>query len=338
MEDTAKVIEQLQDKCSTYEQQIAELQAKLNWYEEQFRLSQKQKYGRSSEQSNQQLQLFNEAEAEADSSVAEPSVEEITYTRRKKKDSQATKIKDLPEKKVEYYLAPEEQVCSCGSGLHEMSKETRREIEVIPAQVNVVNHVQYVYACRRCQQEDETTPVVTAPKPEPVLPGSIASPSAISYTITQKYVESMPLYRQQQAWSRLGVEISRQTLANWMIQASERWLTPLYDRMHELLLKKDILHADETDLQVLREPGRSATSKSYIWLYRTGREGPPIVLYDYQTTRASKHPQKFLSGFNGYLHVDGYPGYNNISGVTLVGCWSHYPRNIIIREEYLKAA
>ncbi len=152
--------------------------------------------------------------------------------------------------------------------------------------------------------------------------------------MTQKYVEGMPLYRQEQQLSRLGIELSRQTLANWMVQGAERWLYPLYERMHQHLLKRDILHSDETTLQVLREPGRPAESTSYLWLYRTGREGPAIVLYDYRTTRASKHPCRFLSGFKGYLHVDGYAGYNGLPDITLVGCWAHARRKF---DEALKA-
>ncbi|KHF26712.1 Transposase IS66 family protein [Anoxybacillus sp. BCO1] len=96
--------------------------------------------------------------------------------------------------------------------------------------------------------------------------------------------------------------------------------------MHELLLERDILHADETTLQVLREPERSATSMSYLWLYRTGIEGPPIILYDYQETRAGEHPRMFLNGFKGYLQVDGYAGYHKVPDVTLVGCWAHARR------------
>ena len=92
------------------------------------------------------------------------------------------------------------------------------------------------------------------------------------------------------------------------------------------MLKRNILHSDETTLQVLREDGREATSKSFMWLYRTGREESAIVLYDYQTTRASKHPERFLEGFKGYLHVDGYNGYNGLPGITLVGCWAHARR------------
>lgn len=194
--------------------------------------------------------------------------------------------------------------------------------------------MRYVYACRHCEQKSIQTPIVVAPMPAPVLPGSLASPSAMAYIMTQKYVDSMPLYRQEQQLSRLGLELSRQTLANWMIYGAERWLRPLFDRMHEHLLKQDILHADETMLQVLHEEGRSAQSQSYLWLYRSGRDGPPIVLYDYQTTRASKHPRQFLSGFKGFLHVDGYAGYNDLPAVTLVGCWAHARRKF---DEALKA-
>lgn len=336
MNSTAKTIEELQNRCALLEQQNTELTAKLNWFEEQFRLNQQRRFGRSSEQTNSdQMQLFNEAEKEAKPSLPEPTMEEITYRRRKRQGHREAQLEDLPVETIEYRLPPEEQVCSCcGEDLHEMSTEVRQELKIIPAQARVVKHVRYVYACRRCDREDIQTPIVTAPMPAPVLPGSLASPSAIAYIMTQKYVEGMPLYRQEQQLSRLGIELSRQTLANWMIQGAERWLRPLYERMRDHLLKKDILHADETTLQVLREPGRSAESTSYLWLYRTGRESPAMVLYDYQTTRASKHPRQFLSGFKGYLHVDGYAGYNGLPNITLVGCWAHARRKF---DEALKA-
>jgi transposase len=326
MENTAKIIEELQHKCTLQEQQIAELKAKLNWFEEQFRLSQKRRFTSTSEQTSRQLQLFNEAEAEAKLSLPEPTIEEITY-RRKKQGHRAAQLKDLPVETIEYRLPPEEQICSCcGHELHEMSTEVRQELKIIPAQVKVVKHVRYIYACRRCEREAINTPIVTAPMPAPVLPRSLASPSAMAHVMTQKYLEAMPLCRQEKAWARLGLEISRQTLANWIIQGADRWLHLLYDKMYEHLLKQDILHADETPLQVLHEPGRSAKNKSYMWLYRTGRAGPAIILFDYRTTRANKHPLQFLSGFNGHLQVDGYSGYNGLPGITLVGCWSHARR------------
>jgi hypothetical protein len=150
----------------------------------------------------------------------------------------------------------------------------------------------------------------------------------------QKYTNSLPLYRQEQQFSRLGIDLSRQTMANWLLAAADPWLKIIYDRMHEQLVKRDILHADETTLQVLKEPGRLAESKSYMWLYRTGRDGPPIVLYDYQTTRASKHPISFLTGFKGYLQTDGYSGYGKLTDVKLIGCFAHARRKF---SEALKA-
>ncbi|APC08157.1 transposase IS66 family protein [Moorella thermoacetica] len=210
----------------------------------------------------------------------------------------------------------------------------RQELKVIPARVKVVKHVRYVYSCRHCEREELTTPVVTAPMPAPVLPGSLVSPSLMAYIMNQKYGEGLPLYRQEQQFKSLRIELSRQALANWVLHGANKWLTLIYDRLHAHLLKEDILHADETTLQVLREPGQEATTKSFLWLYRTGRDGPPIILYDYQTTRASKHPRQFLAGFKGYLHVDGYTGYNELPDVTMVGCWAHARRKL---DEALKA-
>src|SRR5690606_7985201 len=142
----------------------------------------------------------------------------------------------------------------------------------------------------------------------------------------RSFADGLPLCRKEQQLTRLGIQLSRQTLANWTLAAAERWLKRVYDRLHAHLLSRDILHADETTVQVLHEPGRSAQNTSYMWLYRSGRDGPPIVLFDYQTTRAAKHPQEFLTGFAGFLHVDGYAAYESLEGVTLVGCWAHARR------------
>jgi len=331
-------IEELQKRCVQLERENAELTAKLNWFMEQFRLSKKRQFGVSSERSTpeqQQLSFFNEAELEAQPDSAEPDLETITYKRRKQRGHREAALENLPVETVEYRLPAQEQVCSCcGGPLHEMSTEVRQELQIIPAQVKVVKHVRYVYSCRRCEREEITTPIVTAPMPSPVLPGSLVSPSLMAYIMSQKYGEGLPLYRQEQQFASLGIELSRQTLANWVLHGANNWLALIYDRMHEHLLKRDILHADETTLQVLREPGRAAQTQSYLWLYRTGRDGPAIVLYDYQTTRASKHPRRFLSGFKGYLHVDGYAGYNELPDVTLVGCWAHARRKF---DEALKA-
>lgn len=335
--NAAQVIEQLNDRILQLEQQNAELNARIKWFEEQLRLSRHKQFGASREKTiPEQINLFNEAEDIANPEVKEADVETITYQRKKKQAGQREdKLRDLPVEVVEYRLAEHEQVCPCCQGkLHEMSTQVRQEIKIIPAQVKLVKHVQYIYACRQCEKEGIATPIIKAEMPRPILPGSLASPSILAYIMDQKYTLSHPLYRQEQQFSRLGIELSRQTMANWLLAAADPWLKIIYDRMHEQLLKHDILHADETTLQVLKEPGRTAESKSYMWLYRTGRDGPPIVLYDYQTTRASKHPDNFLSGFKGYLQTDGYSGYGNLTRVTLVGCWAHARRKFT---EALKA-
>ncbi len=335
MENTAQMIQELQERCALQEQQIAELTTKLKLYEEHFQLIKKKQFARSSEASDQeQLQLFNEAEKEADLNKKEPELETITYKRKKQSGKREEQLKDLPVETIEYRLPVAEQVCSCCQGpLHEMSTETRQELKIIPAQASIVKHQRYVYSCRRCEREGIKTPVVTAPMPKPPIAGSIASASAIAHIMIGKYGDCLPLYRQEQSLKRIGIELSRQTMANWMIKSAESWFAPLYTRLHELLLERDILYGDETPLQVLKESGRAATSKSYMWLYRTGAE-KTIVLYDYQTTRANKHPLRFLKGFKGYMHVDGYQGYNGLPDITLVGCWAHARRKF---DEALKA-
>jgi transposase len=340
------VSEQPQDQDQQREQivrlqmKVDELTAKVQWYEEQFRLSRQKKFGASSEKTPPEQIRFedavlNEAEMAADPKQAEPTVETITYQRRKQQGGREAKLKALPVEIVEYELPEAERVCPCCNGrLHAMSTEVRQELKIIPAEVKVVRHVRHVYSCRQCEREATETPVITAPMPRPAAPGSLASPSILAFTMVQKYVMGMPLYRQEQQFAYLGVDLSRQTLANWTLRAAELWLQPLYERMHQHLLAQGVLHADETTVQVLREDGRAAQTQSYLWLYRTGREGPPIILYEYTPTRGGENPRNFLAGFGGYLHVDGYPGYHKVANVKLAGCWAHARRKF---DEALKA-
>ena len=340
-DNSALIIEQLNEKLSAQEQQIIELTAKLKWFEEQFRLSRRKQFGASSEKTiSEQINLFNEAEDIADPALEEPIIETIIYQRKKRQvGKREEQLKDLPVETIEYRLGEHEQVCPyCQGALHKMSTQIRQELKVIPAQVKIVKHIQYIYSCRRCEKENTKTPIIKAKMPNPILPGSLASPSILAYIIDQKYTNSMPLYRQEKQLSRLGIGLSRQTMANWVLKVADPWLKVICDCLHEKLLTRDILKADETPLQVLKEPGRAAESKSYMWLYRTGRDGPPMVLFDYQTTRASKHPIRFLSGFKGYLQTDGYSAYGKLTDVILVGCWSHARRKFTESLKALPAA
>lgn len=322
------------------EQQIAVLTAKIEWYESQLRLGAQRRFGASSEQSDmRQLELFNEAEAHATPALA-PATETITYERKKKTPGQRdAQLAHLPVERRLYELPEDERLCAvCENPLHVMSTEVRRELEVIPAQVKVIEHVQNVYGCRTCEHTASATPVRTAPMPRPVYPGSLASASLLAQVLHQKFTQGLPLYRQEQEWARLGVPLSRQTLANWVVYAAHEWLRSLYLQLLVALRLRDILQADETTVQVLEETGRRAQQKSYMWLYRTGREAPAIVLYEYQPTRSGEHPQAFLKGFRGYLQVDGYSGYHHLPDVTLVGCWSHARRGFTDAVKSLPAA
>ncbi len=315
-------------RCAQLETENAALREQVRWFEEQIRLAKHHRFGASSERSDTaQPQLFNEAEVAA--LAVEGALEEtITYTRKKKERGQRdAALKNFPVERIEYRLPPEEQHCgACAGPLHEMGQEVRRELKVIPAEVKVVEHVRYKYGCRTCENEAITTPIVTAPMPRPVHPGSLASASLIAYILHQKFTLGIPLYRQEQDWARLGVPLSRQTMANWVVFAAHEWLDPLYQELRRELLTRDILQADETTVQVLQEAGRAPKTKSYMWLYRTGREEPAMVLYEYQKTRDGEHARRFLTGFKGYLTVDGYSGYHGMPDVILAGCWAHARR------------
>lgn len=327
---SAETLEDYRQRCEILTQHNAQLAAENQWLKEQFRLAQRRQFGASSEQTpaEQRPLVFNEAEAEVAPAVPEPTVETITYRRRKTPGRREAQLAHLPVETVSHRLPDDAQTCAgCGGPLHEIPgmEEIRQELKIVPATVALVKHVRVKYGCRHCERHEAASPLVTAPMPTPAFPGSLASPSAVAFLMSQKFVEGLPLYRQEQSLARLGVTLSRQTMANWLLKGAD-WLEPVYDWLHDLLRARDIVQADETTLQVLREAGRAATTDSYLWLYRSGRDGPPIVLYDYQETRAGIHPKTFLHGFTGYLQVDGYPGYEQVPNVRLVGCWAHARR------------
>ena len=333
-------VENSQETIEELKKEIAELKALVKYYEELYRLHQHKKFASSSEKSNpEQLSLFDEAENETDKHNPEPDVEQITYTRRRGREEKEEEVlPDLPVETVKHALPKEEQVCpECGCELHVMGHEVRRELEVIPAQVKVVEHTREVYACRNCEKTATSVPIVKAPMPESVIKGSAASASSVAHIMTQKYVNAVPLYRQEQEFLMNGMALSRQTMANWLVRSSEDWLEPLYALMKSRLLMEEVLHADETTLQVLKEPGRNSRTESYMWLYRTsGCGSEPVVLYEYQPTRSSAHPKAFLEGFTGYLHTDGYAGYHVLPPeVKVIGCWAHVRRKF---DEAVKGA
>ena len=323
---------QLKSEIKKLQTEKAILQAENSWYREQFGLLKKKQFAPSSEKSSSlQLEMgFNEAEAVVNESGETAESQSITYTRKSKSKGHCEDVlKDIPTEIVEHKLSEDEQICKvCGGHLHEMSTQIRDEIEIIPAKVKVKRHVTSIYSCRCCEKNEIEVPIVKAASPKPLIPKSLASASSVAYVMSQKFVEAMPLYRQEKHFERLGIELPRATLSNWMLKGG-KILEPIYNRLHEKLLNLDIVHADETTLQVINEDGKSAQSKSYMWLYRSGRYGPPIVLYDYQPNRNGENAKRFLGDFAGFVHADGYSGYEKLISVTLVGCWAHARRKFV---------
>ena len=317
----------------------AELTQKVNWLMEQMRLSRQKKFGFSSEKSQYDaLDLFNEAEVMSEEKLPEPELTEIQkHYRQKVKQSLDRLPADLPVEVIEHKLPKNQEACpACGNKLHVMGKEIRRELKLIPAQAVIVEHIDYVYACRECEANALSVPIVKAPIDSPVIKGSFASAEAVAHIMTQKFVNALPLYRQEQDLYRMGITLSRQTMSNWLLRCAQDWLKPIYEALHKQLCAHEILHADETVLQVLHEPGKTAQSKSYMWVYRTSGDAEmPIILFDYQPDRKAKRPIEFLTGFRGYLHTDGYGGYQSLpEEMVTVGCWAHARRKF---DEALKA-
>jgi len=321
-----------QEQLSQLQQQLLQKDALIGHYLEQLRLLQKKQFGSSSEKNAvapEQLSLFNEPEALADAKVTEPTVEEITYTRRKQKTTKEENLDDLVTEVVEHELSDADLACpQCGDRMTAFKVEERYEIKIIPAKVDVIKHRQHIYACTTCETNNIQTPFKSGQGYEPFLPKSSASAETVAWLLDQKYDLGLPLYRlEQNVQQQMGLNLSRQTMSNWILKTAELYIEPLVAEIRRRLLQQTHLHADETTVQVLNEPGRTAEQKSYMWMFRSGRGSPPMVLYDYQTTRASKHPVRFLEGFSGTLQVDGYAGYNQLQPkVRLAGCFAHARR------------
>lgn len=313
------------------DRKITELEQQVQWFISQMRLAKHKQFGASSEKTDSiQLSVFNEAESSADITMPEPKLTEVAGHYRKRTRLTTDKLpKDLPIEVIEHELPAGVRICpDCNSELHTMGRETREELKVIPAKAIIVRHIRHVYACRNCEGTSEHVPIVKADMPEPVIKGGFAAPETIAHIAVQKFMMASPLYRQEQEWKQNGILLSRQTMSNWLIKASEAWLEQIYEAMKRRLCEHEVLHGDETILQVLKEPGKAAQSKSYMWLYRTSGEAKhQIVIYDYQPDRKHIHPEKFLKDFKGYIHTDGYEGYHKLpENITVVGCLAHLRR------------
>ena len=324
--------------------QQRELQAQL----EELNLYRRKRFGRSAEPHPPQGEVFNEAEVEAETPVDTdtPCDDDACEPEAGGSDTGATLDKapppeprkpgkrrprlppNLPRQEVIVRLPAEEQICDCcNQAMHVMGEEVREELEFIPAHVQVTRYIREKYACRHCEQHGTSGSVKTAPPVASLFPKSYATPSLVAQIIINKFQFALPLYRQEALFAGLAIPLSRQTQSRWLLQVAER-LKPLRALMQTVLLSQEVIFADETTLNVLSQEG----SQSYMWLYGTGRDvrrvedpTPHLVLYDYRDSRSGGCAAEFLSGYTGYLQVDGYAGYHSTEA-KLVGCMAHARR------------
>lgn len=323
-------IENLPDDPATLKKMLSQVMSRYQYLEEQFRIAQHKQFGQSTEGHPGQGELFNEAEAFAVESDTQE--EAISYPR--KKPTRKPLPKDLPREVIVHDISDEEKVCGCCAGeLHRIGEDKSEKLQFIPAQVKVIEHVRPKYACRTCEKDGISNTVKQAPVPHSVIPKGYATPSLLSQIITSKYQYGLPLYRQESMFKQHGIELSRKTMADWIIRCAELF-KPLYDQLHQHILKQPVIAADETTLKVVE----SEKVNSYMWLYASGADSPignisgteipNIVLYDYHNSRAGQCAVDFLKGYSGYLQVDGYQGYEQTQAI-LIGCWAHARRKFM---------
>ena len=336
LRDAHTVIDETMSKLDTEKEENERLREMLRLYIQK-------RFGPSSEKWNQdQLQIFNEAEAESDPEdgnvespeKAESGEKSAPSSEKKSRRKGRRPLPDwLDRRDVIHDLPESEKICPHdGHALKRIGEETSEQLEFIPATLQVIRNVRPKYACPKC--EDGVRIANVPPQP---IPKSMASPSLLAQIVVSKYCDALPLYRQSNIFERADIDLSRTTMANWMIKIGER-VQPIMNLLRDDLLSQDIAHCDETRVQVLKEAGKTAQSQSYIWAQRGGSVEHPVILFDYDPSRGGEVPERLFEGFEGYLHLDGYSGYDSLLAsnpkIIRVGCMAHCRRKF---EESVKA-
>jgi transposase len=309
---------------------IAAQKKRIEELEQNLRLAQRHRFGARSEKEKNVLQgdLFNEAEVLSDGQGDKSDqTDEESSARKPKKKSGGRKglSSSLPRTQVFHELSDEEKA----GAIDTFFEKTKEELDIIPAKAQVIEHLQEkaVFA-----DESGKRRLVTADKPPHPLGKAIASVSLLVYIILSKYADGLPLYRLEGILKRYGGDITRTTMANWLIRLSTE-LQPVVNLLEEHLLSCPYIQCDETTIQVLKEPGMSPTSKKYIWVMRGGPPGKTVVTFNYDKSRAGAVVSRLLAGAQcAYLQTDGYAGYDAIcavKGIIHLGCWDHARRKFV---------
>jgi transposase len=319
-------IEELRETILRQEAVIAEQASLITFYREWKRLIDSQRFGSRSEKlSPDQGHLFNEAETLAESEIDNEGDDIAVPAHTRKKRGRRPLPDFLPVQEILHDLSDEERVCAHDAShtLVEIGRESSDQLKFIPATIEILRHIRPKYACPTCKEG-----VKIAPMPKLPIPKSLATPSLLAHVATSKYVDGLPLYRQEKIFQRLGVDVSGATLASWMVKMGDL-VEPLMDRIRDEIRRNSFVQCDETPFQVLKEPGKRAQSQSYLWVLRGGDQNHPLIYYEYDPSRSGEVPKRLLRGFEGFLQTDGYEGYSAIGkepGIFHVGCWAHTRR------------
>ena len=306
------------------EEAIQRRDAHILLLEELLRLRRIQRFAASSEKLHQ-LQLFDEAELEADMDALLAQLpDDLPQTAEAKaKPRQRGFSASLLRERIELTLSDEQKA---GASKVFFTK-VKEELQFIPAQLKVLE----IWQEKAVFERDGEEVILAANRPVHPLGKCIATPSLLGYIITSKYADGLPLYRLEQMFKRLGQEVSRTSMAHWIIRLDEVF-QPLINLLREEQNNATYLQADETRIQVLKEEGKTAQSDKWMWVTRGGPPGRPSVLFEYDPSRAGSVPVRLLEGFSGILQADGYSGYSQVckqSGLTRIGCWDHARRKFI---------
>lgn len=321
-------VNHLKEIISVKDKTIQQKDSRIQILEDYIRTLKQKQFGSSSEKLDViQDDLFIDEnsvdEENTDQSTAEES-STVTIAEHQRKTKRVSIPADLPRIDIIHDLSDAEKFCPHdGSALKNIGSETHEQLDIIPAKIQVLNHVRMKYACPCCEKY-----LITAKKPAQPIEKSIASPGLLATIATQKYVDGLPLYRQIESFKRIGIELDRGTLADWM-QKCGILLQPLINLLYDEVLKQDYLHMDETRVQVLNEPNKTAQSQSYMWVLRSTLPTCAAVLFQYEPTRSGAIATELLCDYSGALMVDGCPSYNAVcvkNNITRLGCWAHVRR------------
>ena len=322
--------EALSQRDRAIEQRDAALQqrdTRIEILEELLRQKKVQQFAASSEQSRDQIILFDEAELEVEIDALRDQLPDDLDEQERPRAARQRRQRGFSDKllreRIELTLSDDEKI---GASKTFFTK-VKEELQFIPAQLKVLEYWQE----KAVFEHEGEERMLAAPRPLHPLGKCIATPSLLAYLITSKYADGLPLYRLEQMLKRHGHEVSRTSMAHWIIRLDSVF-KPLINLMREIQNSSDYLQADETRMQVLKENGKTVQSDKWMWVTRGGPPDKPSVLFEYDPSRGGKVPVRLLDDFTGILQADGYSGYGQVcaaNGLTRIGCWDHARRKFV---------